>query len=90
MHPSALAAIASGSLAAQGQETTMGRTILLSKSVGMTIAEARQTLRHLGLTGIELHTVGRSTPRTPYSRRARTGDPRGARFLRSERMTLLA
>jgi hypothetical protein len=85
-----LAATESGSLAAQGQETTMGRTILLSKSVGMTIAEARQTLRHLGLTGIELHTVGRSTPRTPHSRRARTGDPRGARFLRSERLTLLA
>ena len=90
MHPSALAVTASGSLAAQGQETTMGRTIILSKSVGMTIAEARQTLRHLGLTGIELHTVGRSTPRTPHSRRARTGDPRGARFLRSERLTLLA
>ena len=90
MHPSALAVTASGSLAAQGQETTMGRTIILSKSVGMTIAEARQTLRHLGLTGIELHTVGRSSPRTPHSRRARTGDPRGARFLRSERMTLLA
>ena len=90
MHPSALAATESGSLEAQGQETTMDRTILLSKSVGMTIAEARQTLRHLGLTGIELHTVGRSTPRTPHSRRARTGDPRGARFLRSERLTLLA
>ena len=66
----------------------MGRTILLSKSVGMTIAEARHTLRQLGFTGIELHTLGRATPRTPHSRAARTGDPRGARFLRSERMTL--
>ncbi len=66
----------------------MRRTIILSKSVGMTIAEARQTLQHLGLTGIELHTIGRSTPRTPHSRGARTGDSRGARFLRSERLTL--
>jgi hypothetical protein len=66
----------------------MGRTIILSKSVGMTIAEARQTLQHLGLTGIELHTIGRSTPRTPHSRGARTGDSRGARFLRSERLML--
>jgi hypothetical protein len=90
MHPSALAATKPASLEAQGQETTMGRTIILPKSVGMTIAEARQTLRHLGLTGIELHTIGRSTPRTPHSRRARTGDPRGARFLRSERVPLLA
>ena len=90
MHPSALAATKPAPLEALGKETDMRRTIILSKSVGMTIAEARQTLRHLGLTGIELHTVGRSTPRTPHSRRARTGDPRGARFLRSERLTLLA
>jgi hypothetical protein len=90
MHLSSSAATKPASLEALGKETDMRRTIILPKSVGMTIAEARQTLRHLGLTGIELHTVGRSTPRSPHSRRARTGDPRGARFLRSERLTLLA
>ena len=68
----------------------MAKTIILSRSIGMTVSEARETLKNLGIIGIELRSSGRGTPRTPRVRRLPIVDTRGSRFVRAERLAVLS
>jgi hypothetical protein len=64
----------------------MSKTVMLPKSVGMTLKEATETIRNLGITGVQFRSLSRGAPRTPRVRRAPVVDSRGARFVRDERV----
>ena len=64
------------------------RTVVVSKSIGMTIEDAQATLKVLGIAGIRVRSVGRSSPQSPRVRPARRLPDRGARFIREERQAL--
>lgn len=61
------------------------RVVLLGQSIGMTLKEATETIRNLGITGIKFRSADRGTPRTPRIHRAPMLDMRGGRFIRNER-----